>query len=90
MPFKREVKPKPFHNADELKRKADEKAKSEQDPFSSETSDAIAEFLAKDLKPAIMKIAEKAFRRYCELHSADKALEDLEWRRFSAVLRRML
>lgn len=80
MPFKKSVKPKDFHNEGELRRKASEK----------EVLEKAINLLAEELKPQIVSIVERCFRRYCQGHRAPKELEELEWQRFKKILNGML
>ena len=44
----------------------------------------------RQLKPMLVSIVERAFRRYCNAHGAAKIVEDLEWTRFKKILNGML
>lgn len=48
------------------------------------------EELEKELKPVLIGLIERAFRKYCKAHGAKPDVEDLEWSRFKKILNRML
>ena len=56
----------------------------------AEESKFDIEGIEKELKPLVLQIVEKAFRRYASIHGAPKEQEDLEWTRFKKILSRML
>lgn len=44
----------------------------------------------KELKPLLVSIIEKAFRRFMKAHNAPADMEEIEWMRFKKILNRML
>jgi len=56
----------------------------------AEESKFDIEGLEKELKPLIIGLIEKAFRRYVHAHGTTQEVEDLEWTRFKKILNRML
>lgn len=48
------------------------------------------EGIEKELKPLLLGIIERAFRRFMNAHGAPKDVEDLEWTRFKKILNGML
>lgn len=44
----------------------------------------------KQLKPMIVGLVEKAFRKYCKAHGADIKTQDIEWQRFQKILSKTL
>lgn len=44
----------------------------------------------KELKPLLIGIVERAFRRFMNAHGAPKDVVEIEWARFSKILKGML
>lgn len=83
--IKQSVKIKPFHSEGERRRKAAEIELSE------EEKTALERAILAGIRPVIMNIVEKAFRRYCKQgHKAPDDVTQLEWERFEKFLRRVL
>ena len=85
--MKKNVYIKPIHSEGERLRKIDEAA---QLAMITKSPKDLYEELAIQMKPLIIQIVERAFRRYCKAHSADIGIEELEWKRFKKILNGML
>ena len=88
MPINKNVYISPVHSQPEKAREQDERIREAMKD--AETRPEILRNLTLELKPHIIKIVEVAFRKYCNAHSADEGLEDLEWQRFKKILNRVL
>lgn len=76
-----------IHSEGERLRKIDE---AYQASIKEKNKEFLAAELSEFLKPLLMKIIESAFRKYCVGHKADREMTELEWKRFSKILRDML
>jgi hypothetical protein len=56
----------------------------------NEAQEELAENLVVELKPQIVSIVERAFKRYADKHGASVELREQEWQRFKRILNGML
>lgn len=76
-----------IHSEGERLRKIDE---AYQASIKEKNKEFLVAELSEFLKPLLMRIIERAFKRYCVGHKASADMTELEWKRFSKILRGML
>ena len=84
---KKNVKIAPHHSEGERKRKIDE---AYQLSLTVNDKSFLVDALRDFLKPQLIQIAERAFKRYCIAHGATEDMTETEWKRFKRFYERLL
>jgi hypothetical protein len=85
--FSRNVYVSGIHGREEVVRQLSETI---EEASKLDTKKEISERLIDELKPQITSIVKKAFMQYAAGHTTDVAKQDVEWKRFNRVLKRIL